>query len=81
VEAVSKPVRHASATTACFIDARNLRFRPGRFKAIAKGRADPHDSGAGPIQESVAADVRRFCSIGFLQSEPPYVGCYNSAFS
>src|SRR5205814_6414981 len=24
---------------------------------------------------------RRLCSIGFLQSEPPYVGCYNPAFS
>src|SRR5437762_286259 len=35
---------------------------------------------SGPIQESVAADARRLCSIGFLQSEPPYVGCYNSAF-
>ena len=34
-----------------------------------------------PIHESVAADVRRLCSIGFLQSEPPYVGCYKTAFS
>src|SRR6266536_2349815 len=38
----------------------------------------PH---SGPIQESVAADVRRLCSIGFLQSEPTHVGCYNCAFS
>src|SRR2546421_7591557 len=26
---------------------------------------------AGPIHESVAADMRRLCSIGSLQSEPP----------
>ena len=35
---------------------------------------------AGAIQESVAADVRRLCSIGFLQNEPPYVGCYKLRF-
>jgi len=45
VEAVSKPVSHASATTACFINARNLRVRPGRFKAIARGGADARPSG------------------------------------
>src|SRR5206468_743063 len=35
---------------------------------------DKHKSSGPPparIQESVSADVRRLCSIGFLQSEPP----------
>src|SRR5437763_6889140 len=39
-----------------------------------------HASRPVPIQESVAADVRRLCSVGFLQSEPPYVGCYHRVF-
>ncbi len=47
------------------------RFRSGSSRQIKNVRYAKH----------VAADVRRLCSIGFLQSEPPYVGCYNSAFS
>ena len=55
-----------------------------QFIVSADGRAEHRDFSTGrtaaPIQESAAADVRRLYSIGFLQSEPPYVGCYNSAF-
>src|SRR5207248_9536695 len=53
-----------------------------QFIVSADGRAEHRDVSTGgtaaPIQESVAADVRRLYSICFLQSEPPYVGCYHS---